>query len=277
MMNQGTSARIFYNPASDAELSILTVRLRNELKEHFSFAPKSISRLEEVVLGTLGMPNGRQQWKALQETTIPAKGLDSFDISYLFSNQTTTLARKLQSIVDNGRQQRQKIRESESSAKPQTSRQDKWNDDSLQFARLVAEFSMASDHDNVSLQEVAESMDLELPEIFELFARAETAFEEIKAELKNPDSDTPMNFEKALEDLENADELKLWECEIGLFDLENDPNTAVKSFVIVVAAESPDEANEEAQNFAEENIAIVRDMAFSGMEVAREVSPSDYQ
>jgi len=276
-MNQGTSARIFYNPASDAELSILTVRLRNELKEHFSFAPKSISRLEEVVLGTLGMPNGRQQWKALQETTIPAKGLDSFDISYLFSNQTTTLARKLQSIVDNGRQQRQKIRESESSAKPQTSRQDKWNDDSLQFARLVAEFSMASDHDNVSLQEVAESMDLELPEIFELFARAETAFEEIKAELKNPDSDTPMNFEKALEDLENADELKLWECEIGLFDLENDPNTAVKSFVIVVAAESPDEANEEAQNFAEENIAIVRDMAFSGMEVAREVSPSDYQ
>jgi hypothetical protein len=277
MMNQGTSARIFYNPASDAELSILTTRLRNELKEHFSFAPKSTSRLEEVVLGTLGMPNGRQQWQALQETTTPAEGLDGFDISYLFSSQTPTLARKLQSIVDNGRQQRQKIRESESSAKPKTSRQDKWNDDSLQFARLVAEFSTASDHDNVSLQEVAESMDLELPEIFELFARAETAFEETKAELKNPDSDTPMNFEKALEDLENADEFKLWECEIGLFDLENDPNTAVKSFVIVVAAESSDEANEEAQNFAEENIAIVRDMAFSEMEVAREVSPSDYQ
>lgn len=53
-------------------------------------------------------------------------------------------------------------------------------DDAVQFARLVAEFGMAADSENVSLKDVSESMDLDLPEIFTLFARAESAFESIK-------------------------------------------------------------------------------------------------
>lgn len=59
---------IVYSPRSNDELSLLTRRLRSELNEHFSFAPKSQPKLEEVVLGTLGFPNGRQQWQEQKAT-----------------------------------------------------------------------------------------------------------------------------------------------------------------------------------------------------------------
>lgn len=64
---------------------------------------------------------------------------------------------------------------------PTQSGYDVWEDDTIQFARLVAEFGMAADSENVSLKDVSESMDLDMPEIFTLFARAERAFETIKA------------------------------------------------------------------------------------------------
>ena len=76
---------ITYLPRSADELTMLTNRLRCELNEHFSFAPKSQPKLEEVVLGTLGLTNGRQQWKALVQ---PEANIgDSFSMS-LFINVT---------------------------------------------------------------------------------------------------------------------------------------------------------------------------------------------
>jgi len=60
-----TANSITYLPRSNDELTSLTQRLRAELDEHYSFAPKANARLEEVVLGTLGIPNGRQQWQSL--------------------------------------------------------------------------------------------------------------------------------------------------------------------------------------------------------------------
>lgn len=60
-----TAQAITYVPRSNDELKNLTNRLRSELKDHYDFAPKANARLEEVVLGTLGMPNGRQQWQSL--------------------------------------------------------------------------------------------------------------------------------------------------------------------------------------------------------------------
>lgn len=236
-----TSNRIFYTPVSDDELDTLTSRLRAELDEHFSFAPKSTKRLEEVVLGTLGMTNGRQQWQSL--------------------------------------------REAQGNAADGKASGSAWNDDALQFTRLVAEFSMAADNDNVSLTDVADSMDLEMPEIFELFARAEAIFERSKPALptntqENGDpegsKENPLGLDEAINQLDDDDDLSLWECEIGLFNLENDPRTPMETFFVVVAAETADEANTLAQEFAEENVPVVRDMAFSGMSLAHKVDPSDY-
>lgn len=78
-----TESSITYIPRSDDELKTLTNRLRSELDEHYSFAPKANARLEEVVLGTLGMPNGRQQWQNL--VSNKAKTDSDFSMS-LFIN-----------------------------------------------------------------------------------------------------------------------------------------------------------------------------------------------
>lgn len=61
---------VTFLPGSEKQLSEMVGRLREELSEHFSFAPKSTARLEEVLLGTLGMPNGRQQWQSLLNRPI---------------------------------------------------------------------------------------------------------------------------------------------------------------------------------------------------------------
>lgn len=67
-----------------------------------------------------------------------------------------------------------------------------WEDDLIQFTRLVAEMSMAAESENISLDDVLESMDLELPELYELFGRAERAFEKIKAgEVQQKTPETP--------------------------------------------------------------------------------------
>lgn len=64
-------------PSSDEQLEILVKRLRKELDEHFSFAPKSDARLEEVLLGTLGMPNGRQQWQRLRDLRTTSESMQN--------------------------------------------------------------------------------------------------------------------------------------------------------------------------------------------------------
>lgn len=72
-----------------------------------------------------------------------------------------------------------------SSADGESSGSPVWSDDVTQFARLAAEISMAADGSEVDLNAVAESMDLDMPELWSLFARAENAFEEIKSGVLN--------------------------------------------------------------------------------------------
>jgi hypothetical protein len=55
----------------------------------------------------------------------------------------------------------------------------KWEDDSIQFPRLLAELS-AVELPTKLLEEVAESMDLSLDEVGELFERADIAWEKCK-------------------------------------------------------------------------------------------------
>lgn len=69
-MNHALNSDIAFLPSSDDQLAQLVARLRQELDAHFSFAPKSEAKLEEVLLGTLGMTSGRQQWQALRDRPI---------------------------------------------------------------------------------------------------------------------------------------------------------------------------------------------------------------
>lgn len=58
------------------------------------------------------------------------------------------------------------------------SRHNKWDDDSIQFPRLLCEI-MAT-QENIDFERLAESMDLEHDRIHELFDRANTAWEKAK-------------------------------------------------------------------------------------------------
>ena len=56
-----------------------------------------------------------------------------------------------------------------------------WNNDKVQFARLLCE--LAANCDNLELGKVAASMDLEAGEIVELFDRASAVWEDAKAKV----------------------------------------------------------------------------------------------
>ncbi len=56
----------------------------------------------------------------------------------------------------------------------------KWNDNTLQFARLLCEINATQD--NLDLQLIADSMDLSVGEVEELFDRANTAWEASKGD-----------------------------------------------------------------------------------------------
>ncbi len=58
---------------------------------------------------------------------------------------------------------------------------EKWNDDSIQFARLLAEINATQN--DLDLRALAESMDLSIDEINELFDRADIAWEKVKKSL----------------------------------------------------------------------------------------------
>tara|TARA_S200002703_G_scaffold132563_1_gene120420 strand:- start:411 stop:593 length:183 start_codon:yes stop_codon:yes gene_type:complete len=54
----------------------------------------------------------------------------------------------------------------------------KWEDNSIQFPRLIAE--IVATQENLDMDELCESMDLEVDDIVELFERAHIAWEEKK-------------------------------------------------------------------------------------------------
>lgn len=53
-----------------------------------------------------------------------------------------------------------------------------WNNDAIQFPRLLCE--IIATQDNLDIQALAESMDLTVDQVDELFDRANTAWESIK-------------------------------------------------------------------------------------------------
>ena len=55
----------------------------------------------------------------------------------------------------------------------------KWEDDIIQFPRLLAEIMVTQD--TLDMTSIAESMDLEVSEVSELFDRADTAWESFKS------------------------------------------------------------------------------------------------
>lgn len=58
---------------------------------------------------------------------------------------------------------------------------EKWNDNNIQFTRLLAEIHATQN--DLDLRALAVSMDLSVDEILQLFQRAEIAWEEIKKSL----------------------------------------------------------------------------------------------
>lgn len=60
-------------------------------------------------------------------------------------------------------------------------KKDIWLDDSVQFPRLLAEI-MAT-QDKLDIPAIAESMDLDVSDVIELFDRADTAWEKAKGNI----------------------------------------------------------------------------------------------
>lgn len=88
--------------------------------------------------------------------------------------------------------------------------------------------------------------------------------------------DSSLGLERALKELEDDDELKLWVVEIGLFDLDGDPDIPFESHNIYVAAECRDDAIKDAMGIARDNIAIVDRVVFSPCCEPSEVNKVDF-
>jgi hypothetical protein len=58
----------------------------------------------------------------------------------------------------------------------------KWEDNSIQFPRLLSEICATVDFTKEQMDELCESMDLEISDIDELFDRANDEWERIKSE-----------------------------------------------------------------------------------------------
>lgn len=87
----------------------------------------------------------------------------------------------------------------------------------------------------------------------------------------------PLGIDEACDALEESDGLQLYEVEIGLFDLPDEPNTAFDTRLVVVAASSTEDANDQAQQLCEKSIPVVRNVAFAPMAPAVVVSIDDYK
>jgi hypothetical protein len=82
---------------------------------------------------------------------------------------------------------------------------------------------------------------------------------------------SPLGLIEALDEIEEDDSLQLYECEIGLFDMNDDPNTAFETHMVNIAAESVIQATELARLKAEANIATTGNIAFEAMDAAQEI------
>lgn len=79
------------------------------------------------------------------------------------------------------------------------------------------------------------------------------------------------SWDRAIAELDEDIELKLFETEIGMFDLQDDPRTAMDSWSITTAAYGQLEAEELAQQFVENRVPVLRHVTFMPMGPSSEI------
>ena len=84
-------------------------------------------------------------------------------------------------------------------------------------------------------------------------------------------------MDDALSDLDDDDDLKLWICEVGIYDLEDDPHTPYKTAHIAVAADGEAQAREQAEETAQDQIMVRGQAHFAVMGTPEQADPNDYQ
>lgn len=88
--------------------------------------------------------------------------------------------------------------------------------------------------------------------------------------------DSPLGLSEALESLEQDPELELFESEIGVFDINEDPSTPFDSHTVIVASEDSVTAKAQAENFVKDNILIASSMMIDTIDGPNSVSEFDY-
>lgn len=84
-----------------------------------------------------------------------------------------------------------------------------------------------------------------------------------------------MGVEEAREDLEEDEKLHLIRCEIGLFDLNDDPRNPFETVAVVVAVQHIKEALDKAVKLVESEIAVLRGVIFMSVAEPVEISHSE--
>ena len=79
------------------------------------------------------------------------------------------------------------------------------------------------------------------------------------------------SWDRAIANLDEDIELKLFETEIGMFDLADDPRTAMDSWSITTAAYDREEAEEQAQEFVENRVLVLKQVTFMPMGPSSEI------
>lgn len=98
-----------------------------------------------------------------------------------------------------------------------------------------------------------------------------------KIAIQDDGADSILLMDEALGDLDDDDDLKLWICEVGIYDLEDDPHTPYRTVHIAVAAEGEAQAREQAEETAQDQIMVRGQAHFSVLGSPEKTDPDDYR
>lgn len=108
-------------------------------------------------------------------------------------------------------------------------------------------------------------------------AREDFAVKDQAANATTSETQEPelMGVEEAREDLEEDEKLHLIRCEIGLFDVNDDPRNPFETVAVVVAVQHIKEALDKAVKLVESEIAVLRGVIFMSVAEPVEISHSE--
>jgi hypothetical protein len=86
----------------------------------------------------------------------------------------------------------------------------------------------------------------------------------------------PINRENALATLASDQDYSLWLCEVGLFDLDEDPGTPYETFEVLFSTDDKELAGLSAEAVARNVIPTEGNASFKVLDIS-EASPEDYQ